>query len=57
MGFLRRNFMNVYAEPPARKPKGRKRQQALYLHKRGQVLKFESKADLLAYITSMRKGR
>jgi hypothetical protein len=45
-------------EPPARRNRGRKRQPAkLYLYKHGQVIPIVNKADLLAYIASMKRGK
>lgn len=52
--------MNIMIEePPARKPKGRNRAwtrpRHLYMH--GQWNTFHSRAELLAYISSMRKRK
>ena len=52
--------MNVMIEePPARKPKGRNRQwkQPRHLYMHGQFHTFHSRAELLAYISSMRKRK
>ncbi len=49
--------MQLLDEPPARKPRQSRQRRKMYLHKNGQVIPFVNKADLLAYIASMRKGK